>query len=102
MTNAFERHLAASVLATRQWDTAVAVFTVEAELAATLVWPFAVSVHWVAAFLADGNIAQIAGPSRKALDVTIVVAHVVRVFVLRVGDLTGLAGWYDGIERDKS
>lgn len=90
MADALERNLTATMLATGQRNTSVAVIAVETELAATLVRTFAITIHRVAALLADGDIAQIAGPTWEALYVAVVIAHVVRVLILRVGNFAGL------------
>lgn len=78
------------MLTARKWDALVALLPVESDLAATFVRSFTVAIHWITSTATNGNIAEISLPSRQTLDLSIVVADVVRGTVRGLRHLTGL------------
>lgn len=97
--DALEADVAVAVLAPRQGDATVAPLPVEPQLAEALAGTVAVALQGVAARPAPGHVAQVTRPTRKALYLPVVAAHVVRVLVLGRRDLAGLREGGLGVSR---
>lgn len=90
IAHALKRRRAPAVLTSRQRNAPIASLPIKAQLAATLARPIAVALLRIAALPADRHVAQVALPAGQALHVAIVVAHIVRVLVLRRRNLARL------------